>query len=479
MSSNAPASHELAPDLAIEASGLGKSYRIYKRPEDRLLQAIFRGKQRFTPFQALHGVDLSIKRGEAIGVMGRNGSGKSTLLQLLAGTVTPTEGWFKTHGRLAALLELGAGFNPEFTGQENVYLNAAVLGLSQQEIDAKYPEIVEFSEIGDFLDRPVKTYSTGMYMRLAFAVAIAVEPEILIVDEALSVGDEAFQRKCFAYLHRLLENGGTLLFVSHAANSVTELCNRAILLHGGELVLDDTPKRVVQYYQRLLYDRATDTNALIAEIRRHAQAPAASPSAAAALDQQSATMESPGSASGKTLVDAQPDDEAEPYFDPNCVSATTNAYEPNGGRISDPHITTTDGRRVNVISRGQRYQYRFRVEFDRAHEGVHFGMFIRTKTGVDLGGSASSAPHAEKLSVQPGQIVDVVFEFDSRLMPGTYFLNAGCSAMVDGSRDSVHRILDAVMFRVMPELNLAADGLIDFSISAVHHAPGPTVEQDA
>ena len=437
-------------NVVIEAKGLGKSYRIYKRPEDRLLQSIFRSKQLFTPFQALRNVDLTISRGEAIGVMGRNGSGKSTLLQLLAGTVTPTAGHFETRGRLAALLELGAGFNPEYTGKENVYLNAAVLGLSREQIDAKYPEIVEFSEIGDFLDRPVKTYSTGMYMRLAFAVAIAVEPEILIVDEALSVGDEAFQRKCFAFLHRLMENGGTLLFVSHSANSVTELCNRAILLHGGELILDDSPKRVVQYYQRLLYDRATEPAALIEEIRRQAAQPVAE-----AIPEPTAA------------IDAPVDGDAEPYFDPNFVSSTANAYETNGGRISDPHITTADGRRVNVISRGQRYQYRFRVEFDAAHEGVHFGMFIRTKTGVDLGGSASSPPQAKKLSVKPGQIVDVVFEFDCSLMPGTYFLNAGCSAMVNGSRDSVHRILDAVMFRVMPELNLAADGLVDFSISAV------------
>ncbi len=454
MSSDDVIQNSAAGEIAIEAKGLGKSYRIYKRPEDRLLQAIFRNKQRFTPFQALRDVNLTIRRGEAIGVMGRNGSGKSTLLQLLAGTVTPTEGQFKTHGRLAALLELGAGFNPEFTGRENVYLNAAVLGLNQQEIDAKYPEIVEFSEIGDFLDRPVKTYSTGMYMRLAFAVAIAVEPDILIVDEALAVGDEAFQRKCFAYLHRLMENGGTLLFVSHAANSVTELCNRAILLHGGELILDDTPKRVVQYYQRLLYDRGTDISALIDEIRRQA----AQTTAATAPVDAPAPIDQPVAAV---------DEDAEPYFDPNFVSSTTNAYEPNGGRISDPHITTKDGRRVNVISRGQRYQYRFRVEFDQDHEGVHFGMFIRTKTGVDLGGSASSAPQADKLTVKAGQIIDVVFEFDCRLMPGTYFLNAGCSAMINGGRDSVHRILDAVMFRVMPELNLAADGLIDFGISAV------------
>jgi lipopolysaccharide transport system ATP-binding protein len=442
---------------AIEAVNLGKSYRIYRRPEDRLLQAILRRKQLFTEFEALKGVNFTINRGEAIGVMGRNGSGKSTLLQLLAGTVTPTQGHFTVNGRLAALLELGAGFNPEFTGRENVYLNAAVLGLTREQIDAKYPEIVEFSEIGPFLDRPVKTYSTGMYMRLAFAVAIAVEPEILIVDEALSVGDEAFQRKCFAFLHRLMERGGTLLFVSHAANSVTELCSRAILLHKGELVLDDTPKRVVQYYQRLLYDTGTDAADLLTEIKQQAARTRQQP-------EQTVAIEAPSATAPESVEPIAED--AEPYFDPNLKSSTVNAYTPAGGRIIDPHITTLNGRRVNVLARGQRYAYHFRADFDAAHEGVHFGMFIRTKTGVDLGGSASSPPQDEKLKVQPGELYDVRFEFDCSLMPGTYFMNAGCSAMKQGSRTSIHRILDALMFRVMPELNMAADGIVDFGITA-------------
>ncbi|MEM6904156.1 MAG: ABC transporter ATP-binding protein, partial [Pseudomonadota bacterium] len=362
-------------DVVIEARSLAKAYRIYKRPEDRLLQAIFRRKQLFTQFEALKGVDFTIRRGEAIGVMGRNGSGKSTLLQLLAGTLTPTGGTCQVHGRIAALLELGAGFNPDFTGEENIYLNAAVLGLSREEIDAKYAEIVEFSEIGDFLDRPVKTYSTGMYMRLAFAVAIAVEPEILIVDEALSVGDEAFQRKCFTYLHGLLERGSTLLFVSHAAVSVVELCSRALLLHQGELVLDDSPRRVVQYYQRLLYDKGTDQSALVEEIRAQAAREASAPEPSA---------QNPGPQPDELDPQDIDPNAPEPYFDPGFISTTMNEYVPNGGRISDPHITTPSGKRVNHLIHGQRYTYRFRVDFDADHEGVQFGMYIRTKRGIDL-----------------------------------------------------------------------------------------------
>ncbi|MBV6632691.1 MAG: ABC transporter ATP-binding protein [Alphaproteobacteria bacterium] len=455
-------SSEVQPrsDVVIEAKGLAKAYRIYKRPEDRLLQAIFRRKQLFTQFEALKGVDFEIKRGEAIGVMGRNGSGKSTLLQLLAGTLTPTGGTCQVHGRIAALLELGAGFNPDFTGEENIYLNAAVLGLSREEIDAKYAEIVEFSEIGDFLDRPVKTYSTGMYMRLAFAVAIAVEPEVLIVDEALSVGDEAFQRKCFTYLHGLLEKGSTLLFVSHAAVSVVELCSRALLLHQGELVLDDSPRRVVQYYQRLLYDRGTDNAALIEEIRAQAAREAAAPQPEPEPEQAAVEPE-------------QVDPNApEPYYDPGFISSTMNEYVPNGGRISDPHITTPGGKRVNHLIHGQRYTYRFRVDFDEANEGVQFGMYIRTKRGIDLGGSPSHGPDEEKLTVKPGDLIEVRFDFVCSMLTGTYFINAGCSAMKDGTRTSVHRIIDAMMFKVITPPGVKAEGIVDLGINAVTQALG-------
>ncbi|MFQ5356490.1 MAG: ABC transporter ATP-binding protein, partial [Mariprofundaceae bacterium] len=198
----------MSSDLAIHVNGLSKSYRIYDRPHDRLKQTIWRGKKQFFhEFSALQNVSFDVKKGETLGIIGRNGSGKSTLLQMICGTLSPSAGDVEIHGRVSALLELGAGFNPEFTGRENIYMNASILGLTKDEVDSKYAEIIDFADIGQFVDQPVKTYSSGMYVRLAFAVAVSVEPDILIVDEALSVGDEAFQRKCFSRIQSIQENG--------------------------------------------------------------------------------------------------------------------------------------------------------------------------------------------------------------------------------------------------------------------------------
>ncbi|WP_414650909.1 ABC transporter ATP-binding protein [Eoetvoesiella sp.] len=228
-------------NIAIDIRGLSKRYEIYSKPRDRLLQMLARGtKQYFKEFWALRNVSLSIKKGEVIAILGRNGSGKSTLLQLVCGTLNPTEGAVETQGRIAALLELGAGFNPEFSGRENVYLNGSVLGLSRKEIDAKFQEIASFADIGEFIEQPVKTYSSGMYVRLAFAVQACVDPEVLIVDEALSVGDIGFQYKCFKRIEALKQKGVTILMVTHSTGTVLEYADRCVVLERGEVLTDTT-----------------------------------------------------------------------------------------------------------------------------------------------------------------------------------------------------------------------------------------------
>src|SRR6185312_15475254 len=254
--------------VRIRVAGLAKRYEMYSQPSDRLKQMILPRMRRaarrqprayFKEFWALRGVSFDVFHGETVGIVGRNGSGKSTLLQMICGTIRPTLGDLVVDGRISALLELGAGFNPEFTGRENVLLSGLVYGISEAEIRAKYDEILEFSGIGQFIDQPVKTYSSGMYVRLAFAVAINVSPDILVVDEALAVGDEAFQRKCLARIEAIRDAGATVLFVSHSAGTVVELCDRAILLDQGEMLMQGTPKEVVTTYQKLLYapaDRA-------------------------------------------------------------------------------------------------------------------------------------------------------------------------------------------------------------------------------
>lgn len=243
--------------IAVDVSQLGKCYHVYATPGDRLRQFVLPRLRRLAHLQqrayhrefwALRDVSFQVRKGEAFGILGRNGAGKSTLLQLLCGTLAPTLGQVGMHGRVAALLELGAGFNPEFSGSENIYLNASVLGLSRAEIDARLPDILAFADIGDFIDQPVKTYSSGMFVRLAFAIAIHVEPDILIVDEALSVGDIAFQNKCFLKIRELRSKGTTLLFVTHDLSTLQLICDRVAWLRNGQLVMIDEPITVCQEY---------------------------------------------------------------------------------------------------------------------------------------------------------------------------------------------------------------------------------------
>lgn len=240
----------MSSEIAVRVSGLSKVYHIYDRPRDRLWQMLSRGKRQFyREFWALRDVSFEIKRGENFGIVGHNGSGKSTLLQIISGTLTPTTGQATAFGKVAALLELGSGFNPEFTGRENVMLYGQILGMSAEEIAGKYDSIVQFSEIGDFIDQPLKTYSSGMYVRLAFSVAIHVDPDILIVDEALSVGDAFFQAKCMTVMKKLMDRGTTLLFVSHDASAVKTLCKRALLLdHGHMEMVGDADEVIEAYY---------------------------------------------------------------------------------------------------------------------------------------------------------------------------------------------------------------------------------------
>jgi lipopolysaccharide transport system ATP-binding protein len=243
----------MSSNLAIRAEHLCKSFQIYNRPIDRLKQMLVRNRRRYyRDFAALHDVNFELKKGEVLGLVGRNGAGKSTLLQLICGTLTPTEGQVHVNGRVAALLELGAGFNPDFSGRENVYLNASILGLSKEEIDQRYDAIVDFSGIGDFIEQPVRTYSSGMYVRLAFSIATSVDPDILVIDEALSVGDGAFARKSFDRIMKLRDAGATILFCSHSLYQVEALCNRTLWLDKGTIQQMGDPSTVIAAYQTFL-----------------------------------------------------------------------------------------------------------------------------------------------------------------------------------------------------------------------------------
>lgn len=422
-----------APAITIE--NLSKTYRIYDRPRDRLLQSFYRGRRHlFREHPALKPVSLTVRRGETVGIVGTNGSGKSTLLQLICGTLSPSSGTVTTQGRISALLELGAGFNPEFTGRENLFLNASILGLSEAETAARYEDIVRFSGLdAAHLEAPVKTYSSGMFVRLAFAVAIAVEPDILIVDEALAVGDEAFQRKCFARLRGLQEQGTAILFVSHASQTIIDLCSRAIWLDDGEVLMEGSPKDVVAAYHKLIYAPAAEQPG----IRRQLAAPSASASVAA------------------------PPEEGE--FPESCVS-----YARNGGEITEPRLLDESGMPARQLEYGKSYRLTYRICFDRDLKNLKFAMFIKTKTGIELAGTVLHARRGALTGVEAGDVVEASFTFPCRLRPGMYYCNCGVTTQVEGEDVFVHRLVDVLHFRILPEAALRGDmeprGIVDLEI---------------
>ncbi|WP_126535807.1 ABC transporter ATP-binding protein [Aerosticca soli] len=438
----------MSSELAIQVVGLSKSFPIYAKPHHRLMQMFSPADSRhrwYREFEALRDVNLSIRKGETVGIVGRNGSGKSTLLQLICGTLSPSTGSVHVNGRIAALLELGSGFNPEFTGRENVYLNGTVLGLSHEEIDARFAEIVAFADIGDFIEQPVKSYSSGMAVRLAFAVAINVTPDILVVDEALSVGDEAFQRKCFARIEEIRNAGATVLFVSHSAGAVMELCDRAVLLDHGELLLDGTPKYVLSRYHKLAYAPAAKLDQVRQQLREEMRAP-----------------EMPRAELEMRSDDAPPADDA--YFDQGLRPQSTVRYEQRGASIVDPHVETPDGRTVNVLRPDEEYVYTYKVDFQRAAVAVRLGMLIKTVSGLELGGAVTAPQGGSELAVTAGQHVEVRFHFRTALAPGVYFMNAGVSAHGEEGEIYLDRLIDAIMFRVMPDEGRVATGWVNFGV---------------
>ena len=461
----------MSEEIVVAVKNASKAYTIWASPSARLHGPIFGriGQMPFLPaavrnscnrlshesfknFFALKDVSLSVAKGECLGIVGQNGSGKSTLLQVIAGILKPTTGSVNVRGKITALLELGSGFNPEFTGRENIFLNGAVLGLSTEVVRARFDEIAGFADIGDFIDQPMKTYSSGMTVRLAFAVQAILNQDILIVDEALAVGDEAFQRKCFARIEAFRKNGGTILFVSHATSVVVELCQRAILLDAGELLLDAPPKLTVANYHKLLFappDQKETVRQRIRELRDqpHLQLQAmrlpdvVTPSATPALP-----------------------DAVEDSFVPGMVPQSTISFVPRGANIESPKILTPDGRVVNNLVRGREYDYTYQVRFTEPAYRVRFGMLIKTTVGTELGGGASHPAAAPMDFIEAGQTARVRFRFRCMLNPSVYFMNAGVMGVVDGAEVYLHRHLDVIMFRVQEEPFLIGTGVVDFGI---------------
>jgi lipopolysaccharide transport system ATP-binding protein len=405
---------------AIKAKELSKCYRVFRSPRGRLLQGLWPGKRRFyEPFWALRNVSFRLEKGRTLGVVGRNGSGKSTLLQLLCGTLTPTSGSMQCRGRVAALLELGSGFNPEFTGLENIYLNAALLGLSDRETNERLDAILSFADIGDFVQQPVKTYSSGMALRLAFAVQANIEPDVLVVDEALAVGDEYFQRKCFNHINRLREKGTAILLVSHSCPQIMKHCDEALLLDHGQLLLHDTPKRVVTAYQQL------------------------------------------SSASGDSPWEAEQAQAVQPH--------TTVRYPENGGAIRGLEILNGIEEPIKLCATGEPFRLRFHYSLDkpldrRDLQELHAGCNLATQDGIQITGQRWDPTAEEVRALEHADRFSLDFLFRGGLIAGTYFISAGLWRGED--RRFLHRIVDIDTFKVVEHEPSSTFGLCDLRADA-------------
>jgi lipopolysaccharide transport system ATP-binding protein len=442
-------------DIAISVSNVTKTYRIFDHPGDRIKQALTLGRLRFhREFTALKSVSFEVKRGEALGIIGRNGSGKSTLLQLICGILKPTSGAVKVDGRVSALLELGAGFNTEFTGRENVYFQGAVMGISRAEMDRRFKGIAAFAEIGEFIDQPVRIYSSGMYLRLAFAVAVNVDSEILVVDEALAVGDAGFRARCFRRIAELRKAGCTILLVSHSMEQIVSLCDRTLLLDGGELILLGGSKSMVKQYQRLVGSEAGAILKVREEIRQ-----LAAPADVVTSDSESTPSQL----------------DIEECYDPTIFSDSAMAYEPNGALIESVRILTLSGERVNQLLSGSRYRCAYRVRFLRNATLVRCAMLIKTTAGVDLGGAYSTPIAGTGVpGLQAGFTAEVEFEFRCMLNAGVYFVNVSVFDNLANVEFALHGIVDAEKFKVMTNQEFLGLSIVDFDCRPTIRSSAPS-----
>ena len=414
----------MSSEIAIKVQNLSKCYEIYDKPRDRLLQMLSRGKKKYCrEFWALRDVSFEIRKGETVGIVGRNGSGKSTLLQILCGTLNPTSGTVETHGRIAALLELGSGFNPEFTGRENVYLNASILGLSKEEIDEKYDAIIEFADIGEFINQPVKTYSSGMLVRLAFSVQAQVEPDILIVDEALAVGDAKFQARCFDRLKKLKENGTSILLVTHSSEQIVTHCDHAFLLNDGLQLEEGEPRKVVNRYLDLLFGKTQKSSSV------------------------ESTEEGSELTSYKTPEGGADVFETHPNYNPNEYR-----WGDRSATIIDFHLSAAGLDYPIAVDTGAQVKLSVFVRFDTDLVCPILGMTIKTKEGVTVYGVNTESLDCLEFRTcgQKGEIVEAEVFISCDLAPGDYFISLGISTKDGEEVTPRDRRYDSIHLQVRP-----------------------------
>lgn len=438
----------------ISVQGVGKSFRMYDKPVHRLWQALTGRDHRSREFHALRDVSFQIGRGETVGIIGRNGSGKSTLLQIIAGTLAPTSGSCQVNGKVAALLELGSGFNPEFTGRENVYLNGTILGLTRVQIDQRMQRILDFADIGEFIDQPVRSYSSGMAVRLAFAVIAHVDADILIVDEALSVGDAFFAQKCMRFL-REFQKRGTLLFVSHDAAAVTNLCSRAIWLENGVVQMQGEAGRVVEQYMARQHARSrADAAGDTVHVDSGEAVPAARVQDGAEADFRQALLQSLGASNRIAVFEFDPD-------------ATGPQFGAGGATIFKVALLDEQGTPAQLLSGGERVVLRISARANRSLEAVILGFYIKDRLGQRLFGDNTHLVFGgAEASLEAGQTVDADFRFRMPILPsGSYMVDAAIASGSQQDHTQQHWLHDALEFRAVDET--MRHGLVGIPMAAI------------
>ena len=398
-------------NIAIQVTGVEKVYNLYDKPSDRIKEALGFGRgKHHTQHHALKGVDLTIRQGECVGIIGTNGSGKSTLLKIITGVLNPTDGSVTVNGRISALLELGAGFNMEYNGIENIYLNGTMIGFSEKEIDEKMDAILEFADIGEYVYQPVKTYSSGMFVRLAFAVAINIEPEILIVDEALSVGDVFFQAKCYHKFEEFKEMGKTIVFVSHDLSSISKYCDRVVLLNQGIKLGEGEPKQMIDIYKQVLVGQYTipesDNGSLLddEEIRRAA-------------------------AGNPELLE----------------------YGSKKAIITEYYITDEKGTKTPAILKGSAFTIHMRVHMEEDLQAPIFAFTIKNVRGTEITGTNTMFEKAFLEPVKAGEEKEVTFTQNMNLQGGDYLLSLGVTGYENDDFTVYHRLYDVLNLTVISD----------------------------
>ncbi len=417
-------------EYAISVEDVTKVYKMYDKPIDRLKESLsFSHKEYHKDFFALSKISFTVEKGQTVGIIGTNGSGKSTILKIITGVLTPTAGKVTVDGKISALLELGAGFNMDYTGIENIYMNGTMMGYSRKEMDEKLSEILDFAEIGDFVYQPVKTYSSGMFVRLAFALAINVEPEILIVDEALSVGDVFFQAKCYRRMEEIRKGGTTILMVTHDMGSIIKYCDKVVLLNKGQFVAEGSAGHMVDLYKKILAGRME------------------------ALEEELELSDFSGGMLNEISHSGLNGQTGKLMKEQITINANRTEYGDGRAEIYDLGLLDERGNLTNLLLKGERFTIRECIRFHADIEAPIFTYTIKDKKGTDLTGTNTMYEGTDIKPVKSGDEYQVEFTQKMNLQGGEYLLSMSCTGFEQGEHVVYHRLYDVANITVISNKN--------------------------